>query len=573
MKIDVKKLGYRWKGNHTATAAYERGDVVRMNGDVKYHDGGGFVTMASGQRDANIKGAVLTKTPGDVQVSGTADQILHVGSSNNPEFQFTDGRSSTSVRKMAKVMGGRYGGFAGRGGRQQMAAIMTDGSVRIWGSNQNSSSGTGLHSTNASLPDKVAFPSDAPEMSEVYITDTYTNFARDAEGGLWAWGYGGAYAFGTPGNTVNRGLPEKLNGRGNIPEDAKIVDFFCSQTNPNSYSTRYYIFWCRDDQGNVYGWGNNPYGLTGAESTSGNIEEPTLIPLSQRENIVDIQCFANRHYASYFITDTGKLYAVGDTSSTPWQSATAQDDSNSIPALWTPSTYDPVKKISVNYGRYNTTTSSFYQRYLIVTTNGKLYSWGATSNSAPLYNFPDYVNGSLAAYDNRIDDVKDAYVRMGYTGTQYVLKNDGTIWGIGYCQHINPVAGTNKSTYFTEWTDLGFGSDNEELWIQSNQQAGYSAYGSGVLTRKTDGTIHLTGYWFSTAGQGAGGPNPNTNNSQHFGAMRVKGAIDAWAILGGDSQNNIYVQIGGEVFSNGYGVVLGNDDDSENRQCLSQIIF
>ena len=573
MKIDVKKLGYRWKGNHTATASYERGDVVRMNGDVKYHDGNAFVTMASGQSDANIKGAIAAKTPGSVQVSGTSDQVLHVGANNNPEFQFSEGRSSTSVRKMAKVMGGRYGGFAGRGGRQLMAAIMTDGSVRIWGSNQYSTAGVGLHTTSSSLPEKVAFPSDAPEMSEVYMTDTYTSWAIDAEGGLWAWGYGGGYAFGTPGNVVNRGLPEKLNGRGDIPEDAKIINFFCSQRNPNQYSTHYYVFWCIDDGGNVYGWGNNSYGLTGAESTLTQIEEPTLIPLSQRENIVDIQCFANRQYGTYFITETGKLYAVGDTFSTPWQSATAQDDTNSIPALWMPSTYDPVKKVSVNYGRINSTASSFLCRFLIVTTNGKLYSWGNTQNATALYGMPDYVSGVKAAYDNRIDDVKDAYVRMGYTGTQYVLKWDGTIWGIGYCQHIDPVAGTNKNTNFTQWTDLGFGSDNEELWIQSNQQNGYGAYGSGVLTSKFDGTIHTSGQWWSQAGKGAGGVSTNSNNSKHFGALRIKGPADAWAVGGGDSTNNIYVQIGGEMFSTGYGLACGNDDDVEDRYTLSQVIF
>lgn len=573
MKIDVKKLGYRWKGNHTAIASYERGDVVRMDGDVKYHDGDGFVTMASGQRDANTKGALLAKTPGTVQVSGNSDQVLHVGSSNNPEFQFMEGRSSTSVRKMAKLMGGRYGGFSGRGGSRQMAAIMTDGTVRTWGLNSNYSQGVGKHTTTTSLPEKVAFPSDAPEISEVYMTDMYTNFAIDAEGGLWAWGRGGSYAFGTPGNLVDRGLPEKLNGRGDIPEDAKIVNFFCSQTNPKTYSTRYYVQWCLDDQGNIYGWGNNTNGLTGAESTLTQIEEPTLIPLSQRENIVDIQCFANRQYASYFITDTGKLYAVGDTYSTPWRSASAQDDTSSIPALWVPSTYDPVKKVSVNYGQYNPTVSSHYIRYLIVTTNGKLYSWGDTSSSAPLYTYPDYVHRYQASYDNRIDDVKDAYVRMGISGTQYVLKNDGTIWGIGYCQHIDPVAGTNKNTYFTVWTDLGFGSDNEELWMQSNQQGGYSSYGAGILSRKTDGSIHTCGYWFTNAGDGAGGVSTNSNNSTHFGALRVKGPADAWAVAGGDSTNNIYVQIGGEMFSAGYGVALGNDDDNENRYCLSQIIF
>lgn len=573
MKIDVSQLGYRWKGNYSATSTYSKGDVVRMNGDVKYYDGAAFAIMGSGQRDANTKGALLAKTLGNVQISGNSDQVLHVGASNNPEFQFMEGRNSTSVRKMAKLMGGRYGGFAGRGGRQAMAAIMTDGSVRTWGRNSSWSQGVGNHTTTTSLPEKVAFPSDAPEISEVYMTDMNTNFAIDAEGSLWAWGRGGSYAFGTPGNVTDRGLPEKLNGRGDIPEDAKIVNFFCSQTNPNEYSTRYYVQWCLDDQGNIYGWGNNTYGLTGAESILTNIEEPTLIPLSQRENIVDIQCFANRHFAAYFITDTGKLYAVGDTRSTPWRSASAQDDTSSIPALWMPSTYDPVKKVSVNYGRYNTSASSFYERFLIVTTNGKLYSWGDTSNSTPLHDHPNYVTTAEASYDNRIDDVKDAYTRMGYTGTQYVLKNDGTIWGIGYCQHIDPVAGTNKNTNFTTWTDLGFGSDNEELWIQSNQGTSYSSYGSGVLTRKTDGTIHTCGYWFSQCGNGAGGVATNSNNSKHFGAMRVKGPADAWAVGGGDNYNNIYVQVGGEMFSTGYGAACGNDDDVEDRYTLSQVLF
>lgn len=572
MKIDVEKLGYRWKGNHTATASYERGDVVRKNNNVMYHDGNTFVTMGAGQDDANVTGAIAAYTSDNTQVSGASDQILSVGASSNLEFQFSDGRNSTAVRKLAKVLGGRYGGNVGRAGSQSMFTIMTDGTVRCWGNNSSNRLGVGFGSQNATLPEKVAFPPDTPPIAEVYAGTYLSNAAIDVEGGLWAWGYNAGYAMGNAGITTNAYTPEKINGRGDIPEDAVITKFFQTSSAGQNYSTVYIANWALDSNGNLYGWGANSYGLTGTQSTDATVQSPTLVPLSQLVNIVDVISFGNRMFATFFITDTGLLYQSG--SAYPIASSNNQlTANNTVPELWIPSTQDPVKKVMWAQGRYNTATSTFRERFMLVTNNGKIYTWGSDGVGLNSATHPNYVNTSLAAWDSRIDDVKDAGVKSGIGQSQYVLKNDGTVWGIGYVTDIDPADNTINTVLYTAWTQLNYGTDNDEMIINGDVGAIYSQYYAGILLKKFDGSLFIVGYWRNSIDQAGGGNNQATNNQLAFSIVRLPKAVDEFEILGGDSTNSLFARIGGEVFSAGYGVALGNDDNNTERKTMSQVIF
>ena len=572
MKIDVKKLGYRWKGNHTAIASYERGDVVRKDNDVMYHDGNTFVTMGAGQDDANTKGAIAAYTSDNTQVSGASDQILSVGATSNLEFQYSDGRNSTAVRKLAKTLGGRYGGFMGRAGFQSMFAIMTDGTVRCWGDNSNYKLGVGDTSVNSTLPDKVAFPPDTPPIDEVYAGSFQSNAAIDVEGGLWVWGYNGLYQAGEAGVTTNVGTPEKLQGRGDIPEDAVIVDFFQTSSAGQNYSTMYMANWALDSQGNLYGWGNNSYGLTGTQSTESIVQSPTLVPLSQLVNIVDVISFGNRQFATFFLTDTGLLYQLG--ASLPIASSNNQLTARTtVPELWTPSTQDPVIKVVASQNRYDTSTSSFRDRFMIVTENGKIYTWGDDGVGLYSATHPNYINTTLAAWDSRIDDVKDAGVKSGIGQSQYVLKNDGTVWGIGYVTDIDPADNTINTVLYSSWTQLNYGTNNEEMFINGDVGGVYYEYYAGILLKKFDGTLFIVGYWRSGLSLIGGGANQNINNQKAFSIVRLPKAIDEWEVLGGDSMNCLFARIGGEVFSAGWGSALGNDDDLTDRYAMSQVIF
>lgn len=572
MKIDVKKLGYRWKGNHTATASYERGDVVRKNNNVMYHDGNTFVTMGAGQDDANTKGAVAAYTADNTQVSGAGDQILSVGASSNLEFQFSDGRNSTAVRKLAKTLGGRYGGGVGRAGHQTMYAIMTDGTVRSWGDNSNHKLGVGASSANATLPKKVAFPTDTPPIAEVYAGSYYSAAAIDVEGGLYVWGYNALYQAGEAGVTTNVRTPEKLQGRGDIPEDAVIVDFFQTSVAGQNYSTIYIANWALDSYGNLYGWGNNSYGMTGTQSTESTVQSPTLVPLSQLVNIVKVISFGNRQFATFFITDTGLMYQSG--SSAPIASSNNQlTANNTVPELWIPSTQDPVKTVMWSQNRYNTAASSFRNRYMLVTHNGKIYTWGTDGVGLYSATHPNYVNTSLAAWDSRIDDVADAGVKSGIGQSQYVLKNDGTVWGIGYVTDIDPADNTINSVLYQDWTQLNYGTNNQEMFVQGDVGTSYSQYYAGILLKKFDGTLFIVGFWRYGVSQIGGGANQNSNNTKAFSTVRLPRGVDEWEVLGGDDLNCLFARIDGEVFSAGRGTALGNDDDLEDRYAMSQVIF
>ena len=576
MKIDVKKLGYRWKGNHSATASYERGDVVRKNNNVMYHDGNTFITMGAGQDDANTYGALAAYTSDKTQVSGAGDQILSVGASSNLEFQYSDGRNSTAVRKLAKTLGGRHGGAVGRAGTQSMFAIMTDGTVRCWGDNANYKLGVGDTTVNSTLPDRVAFPSDTPPIDEVYAGSHYSNFAIDVEGGLWMWGYNSLNQAGEAGVTTNVGTPEKLQGRGDIPANAVIVDFFQTSNAGSNYSTIYTANWALDSEGNLYGWGNNSYGLTGTQSTESIVQSPTLVPLSQSVNIVKVISFGNRQFASFFITDTGLLYQLG--SGYPIASSNNQlTANNTVPELWTPSTQDPVKTVMWSQNRYPPSYYPQYyrERFMLVTENGKIYTWGTNGFGLDSSTHPNYINTSLAAWDSRIDDVKDAFcASSGQGASQYVLKNDGTVWGIGYVVDIDSTDNTIDTVLYSDWTQLNYGTDNEEMWGQGDYGSdGYNRYYAGVLLKKTDGSLFLTGYWRSGVGLVGGGADQASNNTKAFSIVRLPKAVDEWEVLGGDGMNCLFARIGGEVFSAGWGTAVGNDDNLADRYTMSQVIF
>lgn len=574
MKIDVKKLGYRWKGNHTATASYERGDVVRMKGVIKYHDGSNFVTMVDGQNEMLIKGALAANNTAagfPIPVAGLPDMILGVGN-GVMEFQFSDGRNSTAVRKLAKTLGGRYGGCEGRAGHQTMFAIMTDGTVRCWGDNSNSKLGVGIGSQNATLPEKVAFPTDAAPIVEVYAGSHYSNAAIDAKGVLWGWGYNGLYQMGKEGDTTIVYTPEKINGRGDIPEDAVIVDFFQTSVAGDNYSTIYISNWALDSKGNLYGWGSNTYGMTGVESTETTIQKPTLVPLSQDVNIKKVISFGNRIMASFFITDVGHMYEVGARGSIASDNAylTATD---SRPALWNPSTYDPVKKVVWSQGRYSTTTSSYYDRRMLLTENGKIYTWGDSVNGLVQTDVPTYLNTRLAAHDSRIDDVKDCGVKAGIGQSQYVLKNDGTVWGIGYVTDIDPSDNTIMPSLYNVWTQLNYGSDNSEMIVQGDVGSAYNQYYAGILLKKNDGTLFITGYWRNGLSYTGGGNDQNSNNQKAFSIVRLPKAVDEYEILGGDNMNCLFSLIDGVLYSAGWGYALGNEDNNTDRYTMSQVIF
>jgi hypothetical protein len=211
---------------------------------------------------------------------------------------------------------------------------------------------------------------------------------------------------------------------------------------------------------------------------------------------------------------------------------------------------------------------------MLLTTNGKIYTWGTSGRGLTQTDIPNYVNTYTAVWDSRIDDVKDIGVSSGIGQSQYVLKNDGTVWGIGYLTDIDLSDNTTDETYHVEWVQMSFGNDNQEMVHTGDVGPTYNEYrGSGILLKKNNGNLFIIGDWDDNLSQSGGGTDQGVNNQPVFGEVRLPKAVDQFEILGGASRNNLFVQIGGEVFSAGYGSILGNEDNNSNRYCMSQLIF
>jgi len=562
MKIDISKLGYRWKGNWATSASYTKGDVVRKDGKVQFHTGSIFQTMATSQLNATVKNELLT--PGTTHtLTGVFGQSLIVTASGDLEFQFLEGRSGSAV---AKLPHNRFGDNGYTGGLNHFGVIMTDGSVRMWGRQNNGQLGDGVYSDrHRTMPVYAAFPPGTPPMADLYL-GTYTTYAVDTDGQLWAWGnnnYGQVGVGNTTNNVDNNATPRLISGKGNLPADAKVTSV--------KVGTGYYQYnsvMCQTEDGKVYYWGSNRYCSSGIPSTgTSNITTPKLVPVSTKQTIVNYGTVAHYHQFSWLVDSTGRLYMAGEQNSTSRIQNNA--NSNTEHELWAPSETDPVLKVCSEESDSHVSGGSQYQRrYMIITTNGKIYGWGeSSSNTTTLgVRFPGAQTWT-ATEDTRLAGkfVVDGYCKAGKYTQQVVLLNDGTVWGIGVSQHNSLLASGNQNS----WIQLtALGSDNIEIVGGGCQ---YSAWG---MTKGSDGS--LRGYGLNNYGHAGNGTTlDNYRGKMMFNKTIVDWRVGGYAVAASAHLVTYVLSDDGSLYSAGTGQysMTGHTDDAENLCVLSPVLF
>lgn len=533
-QLDIKKIGFRWKGVYSSSVAYERGDVVLKQDGIAYVNTSessipDWSIFAKGQFNyPSSVGSLIAYgfDPSVKSLTGLTGQDLRVSTNGQSlEFTFSNERRSSGISSLAETQLGQ-GSEAG-GGWSHMAAVMTDGSVMAWGRNDKGQLGlattTAATTTFTYFPSKVAFPPNTPPIYKISV-GVWENFAIDVTGGLWVWGNNSNGFLGIGENAPTTVLlPTKVNGYGDLPSTAKVTDVVIrSGKTSESYINSAYAL-IRTSDGRVYHTGARYYGVAGdgLGRAAGSIihnKTPKLVLISNEVNIVKMivpDINPSIGGVSALIDSAGQLYLAGHYQSTGTVSDpvfgqtgtynyvdgivggrhTDMVDNFSIHRLWKPSTTKPVKSFA---GSSNGTQ----HRYIITHQNGQItvYGNGGVTNGN-INPHPSGISGWIPTLDERISDVREAYPVISFTGSdsvnlaaQIVLKNDGSIHYIGKTPNaIKRIFNTSFATTGAEaaklsWSQaLFFGNDNKKIWFM-----GYSGTTTNdliIAVLKNDGRV------------------------------------------------------------------------------------
>jgi alpha-tubulin suppressor-like RCC1 family protein len=517
-QIDIKNLGYRWKGVYNPNFTYEKNDVVRKeDGSVYFNSSSSspvWELMNPGYNQGydftNNAGDLIsnTFTPGVKTLSGVHGQQIRVNSNGSLGYKFADERRSAGIVSLAKTTTGK--GTMHGGGWTHMMAIMTDGSLQGWGRQDVGQLGdgkiTGNSATPTYFPSSVGFRNGTPPIIKVVI-GCWECLAIDAAGGLWSWGRNVSGVLGI-GTITNTAVPTKVNGFGDLPANAKVTDVVIrTGTTSQAYETYTYAL-IKTENGLVYHTGSRFTGVAGdgLGQSTGTLDKnttPKLVLISKEINVVKMITPATNHLAnvSALIDDQGRLWLAGaylDTGTVSDPDFGQNDElvnnpsffnsgrnSDMVPGgaihrLWKPSILNPVKSFTGS----SSSTATNYKRFIILHENGQIttYGDGRYSVTSPFaaggirditVNILDWADERrfIPTLDSRINDVKEAY-SAGTTNLigQVVLKNDGTIWYIG--DSIDNRAFTSNFTTPSpipspaSWAQLNyFGNNNKEIWL------------------------------------------------------------------------------------------------------------
>lgn len=547
MNIDISQIGYRWKGIYSEFLNYADNDVVYKDGGAYVIRNGAPVTFALGQQDATLKGHLLT---GGVSAGGFGNMVLHSKGAGGVEFRFQDTKNGTLAVKLADCYrAGQY-----YQSNYFMVAHMHDGSLRSWGRAIGGQSGTGsTGDTGRTFPGRVAFPPGTPHITKTVIVWDAAYYI-DASGGLWHSGQNNQNMAGT--GAENK-LPTKLNGYGDIPADAVIVD---AAGGADWYISRNVFF--LDNQGRVYALGGNNQSLLGVAGASAT---PRIVPFTIDTPIAKMFCGGGTYSGSALITTEGQLWVAGHVDTTGY-------NPNYPHSLWMPWGLDkPVKQVTYSESDNHALTDAQYERGgTILLENGDLYGWG--HNGAQVgHGFGIAYSGNAWPDGNAgtgfpvfmMSGVKDAALKTGGYGLITVLKNDGTVWYSGYGSDL----GTPNITTFEQYCPDHM-TDITMLKMHGAQ------YGALLVTLRDDGTVWAAGR-NNTGVRGVGTtvqevPTAPAALDKTVVDFQVTGAVYAASA----NANIVYLTSDGQVYASGSGSYgMTNDDDNSDSYVPTQILF
>jgi uncharacterized repeat protein (TIGR02543 family) len=246
---------------------------------------------------------------------------------------------------------------------------------KLWAMGSNGSGQLGLgDTTNRATPEQVTAHGTvrvigvaAGNSHNLYVTE---------DGKLWAMGSNSSGQLGL-GDTTNRATPEQVTAHG----IAKVISIDAG--NHSLYVT---------EDGKLWAMGRNDYGQLGLGDTTDRIT-PEQVTVIGTTKIISVTAGSDH---SLYVTEDGKLWAMGYTTATPV----------------------PVKDASGNQiTNVTAVTNGVGNSSLFITTDGKLWQYN-TANSYPRLVQVTTPGNVIAATGGGI-------------GHYLFITDDGCLWGIG----------------------------------------------------------------------------------------------------------------------------------------------
>ncbi|MGL4731890.1 MAG: leucine-rich repeat domain-containing protein [Clostridium sp.] len=306
------------------------------------------------------------------------------------------------------------------------SAIDSEGNLYTWGNNNYGQLGNGTDgtTTNKRAPIKVNGHGAIGIDTKIVAASAGVNniLAIDSEGNLYSWGGNeyGQLGIGTSGTTANKTVPVKINGKGAIGIDTKIVSVSIGRV----YSSAI------DSEGNLYTWGSNNYGQLGDGT---KIDKKTPVKINGKgaigidTKIISVDLGANRGSA---IDSEGSLYTWGRNNYGQLGDGTKIDKNAPVKINGSGAIETTTKIVSVDmdheYSNYGSSIDS----------EGNLYTWGRnnhgqlgngtnTDSLVPVESILTMDYDDVSAITDAGNSYIDVKVKNPSTSTQIAYKAEG----------------------------------------------------------------------------------------------------------------------------------------------------
>jgi alpha-tubulin suppressor-like RCC1 family protein len=551
MKLDVSTLGHRWKGNYVQGNTYNKGDVVRVGDNVKTVDvGGNLVDFAKGQQSATQKGEIVTSS--STPSVGKAGQVLRsvsVGNTTQPIWTPTNERSGTKALKLVTGGTGCRGQmkYGADGGGYHLGAVMTDGTLRVWGRRRYGETGLGDQDRGRGLPTQAAFPHGT------FIVNAWkgTNnmWAVDKDGQLWGTGYD----YVGSGNNSQCNTFVNISQNSDIKDDP-IVDMLLTY-DWQGYRSRFAL----GASGRVYSWGYNQYGWLG-HGHNNHVYSPTVIPFTKDTPIAKMFSMGGNYGASYLIDTEGYMWGCGygaDNLVHPSTIYTHQKNVNMHGGVG-------VKHISSHESAGHWSgAGSYYRSYAITMNNGDLLIVPmSTGGQVGWMSVPNSSTGYVGLDEVTKTGVAMCAVKNGGYDQAVAIMQDGTVEGVGY----SPLSGTGSNTsYWTTYPQITNAIDMVGVG---------SRHGQSIAILNSDGYVWDLGY-NNGAGNGYQQSAPTSNLAPVTHTRPFTQIAKYGFQYDGENTHGTYaLDDNGDVWVWGYGNYEQTDpNDSENAWVPTQVKF